>query len=118
MEAVVMPPHVQYIVDDDVQRTAVVIQWEDYLSLRDRLSSDPDLLTGLSEPELRVLAEGLLSPGRQERLSELLERNRKETLSSAEEEELDQLLAHVDSMNILKARALYTLEQNQASSRD
>ena len=118
MEAVKTPPQVQYIVNDDGQRTAVVIQWDAYLSLRDRLASDPDLLLGLSEAELRVLAEGMLSPGRQERLGELLERNREESLSETEQEELDQLLAHIDSMNILKARAIYTLQQRQATKRD
>lgn len=118
MEAVETPPQVQYIVNDDGRRTAVVIQWEDYVTLQNRLSPDPDLLPGLSESELKVLAEGMLSSGRQERLSELLERNREETLSDTEQEELDQILAHIDSMNVLKARALYTLQQKQAPERD
>jgi hypothetical protein len=115
MEAVAMPPQIQYIVNDDGQRTAVVIRWEDYVNLQDRLSSDPDLLSGLSELELQALAEGMLSPGRQERLDDLLERNREGTLSDSEQEELDQLLAYIDSMNILKARAIYTLQHKQAS---
>jgi hypothetical protein len=118
MEAVVMPPKVQYIVDDDGQRTAVVIKWEDYVTLQDRLSRDPAVLTGLTESELQALAEGMLSPGRQERLDELLERNREDTLSEQEQKELDRLLAHIDSMNILKARAVHTLQQNQESKRD
>ena len=117
MEATATPPQVQYIVDGDGQRTAVVIQWEDYVTLQERLAPDPDLLQGLSEPELRVLAEGMLSPGRQARLSELLERNREGILSEAEEEELDQFVAHIDSMNILKARAIYTLQHMQVSER-
>jgi hypothetical protein len=118
MEAVVMPPQVQYIVNDDGLRTAVVIRWEDYVALRDRLTPDPDLLAGLSEQELRVLAEGILSPGRQARLDELLERNHEGELGDLEREELDQLLAQIDSMNILKARALHTLQQRPESEGD
>jgi hypothetical protein len=118
MEAVVMPTKVQYIVNDDGQRTAVVILWEDYLTLQDRLSPDAAVLTGLTEAELHALAEGMLSPGRQERLDELLERNNEDMLSEQERTELDQLLAHIDSMNILKARALHTLQQHQESKSD
>jgi hypothetical protein len=118
MEAIVTPPKVQYIVNDDGQRTAVVIKWEDYVTLQDRLSPDPAVLTGLSESELRALAEGLLSPGRQARLDELLERNREGVLDDGEQKELDQLLVHIDSMNILKARALHTLQQGQEPKSD
>lgn len=118
MEAVETPPQVQYIVNDKGQRTAVVIQWDDYVTLQDKFDVDPDLLSDLSEPELQVLAEGMLSPGRQERLSELLAGNRKGTLTEAEQQELDQLLDQVDSMNILKARAIYTLQHRQAFERD
>jgi hypothetical protein len=113
MEATVTPSHVQYIVNDDGKRTAVVIKWEDYVTLRSRLSPDPAVLTSLSEPELHALAEGMLSTGRQARLDELLKRNREGALDDGEQKELDQLLAHIDSMNILKARALYTLQQSQ-----
>ena len=115
MEAVATPPQVQYIVNDDGQRTAVIIKWEDYVTLQDRLSPDPDLLTGLTESELQALAEGMLSPGKQARVDELLERNRESQLGTSEQKELDRLLAHIDSMNVLKARALRTLQQNQES---
>ena len=111
MEQVAASPQVQYIVNDDGQRTAVVLKWEDYQSLRTRLSTDQDLLVGLSESELRALAEGMLAPSHQERLSSLLERHREGQLSEEAENELDQLLAHVDSMNVLKARATRTLQQ-------
>ena len=118
MEAVSAPPQVQYIVNDDGQRTAVVIKWEDYVALRDRLAPDPDLLPGLTEPELQVLAEGMLSLAWQERLDELLERKRGEALSDQGRAELDQLLARIDLMNLLKARAKHTLQQAQQAKRD
>ena len=118
MEQATASPQVQYIVNDDGQRTAVVLRWEDYQSLRTRLSSDHDLLIGLSESELRALAEGMLSPSHQERLAGLLQRHREGQLSQNEESELDQLLVHVDSMNVLKARALRTLQQLGENERD
>ena len=52
-----------------------------------------------------ALAEGMLPPSHQERLTDLLQRNREGCLSEDEESELDQLLVYVDSMNVLKARA-------------
>ena len=114
MEKPFVPPPVQYIVEESGQRTGVVLGWEDYqafqVALRTAFSPDPDLLVGISEPELQVLAEGILSPRYQERLNELLQRNREGALSDDEEQELDLLLEHIDHMNTLKARAPYTLQ--------
>lgn len=118
MEKAIASPKIQYIVDDNGRRTAVVIKWEDYQHLRDRLGSDPDLLVGLTEFELRVLAESMLSPGRQEQLDDLLRRSRAGELGDAEEKELDQILAGIDSMNVLKARAAYTLQKSQEPERN
>lgn len=103
---------IQYIVDDTGQRRAVVLTWEDYEALRAAVSPESDLLIGLSESELRALADGMLSPKHQERLNELLRLNREGQISRREQEELDQFLAQVDSMNTLKARATYTLQQH------
>ena len=114
MEKTLAPPPVKYIVEEDGQRTGVVIEWEDYQTLQATFltasSPDPDLLVGVSEPELQVLAEGILSSRHQERLNELLQRNREGGLSSGEEHEMDLLLERVDLMNTLKARATYTLQ--------
>jgi hypothetical protein len=118
MKQAVVSPKIQYIVDDSGQRTAVVIQWKDYQDMQARLRSDPDLLVGLTEFELRALAESMLSPGRQNRLDDLLQRNCEENLDNAERDELDQILADIDSMNILKARAAYTLQKSQESERN
>ena len=53
----------------------------------------------------------MLSPQHQERLSELLQRNRNQTLTPAETQELNGLLDDIDLLNILKARAKLTLQQ-------
>lgn len=95
-----------------------MLKLEDYQSLRARISPDPDLLVGLDESELRALAEGMLSPSHQERLTDLLQRNREGRLSEDEESELDQLLVYVDSMNVLKVRALRTLQRLGETERD
>ena len=76
---------------------------------------DPDLLVSLSDAELQALADSVLVPRQQERLSDLLRRNRDEGLSPDEERELDRLLERVDQMNVLKARAIYTLQQRSIS---
>jgi hypothetical protein len=102
---------IEYIVTEAGQRTAVVMRWEDYQALQAMLPTDPDALTGLSESELRALAEGMLSPAHQERLRDLLRQNQESGVGGDEQSELDRLLDQVDQMNVLKARAAYTLQR-------
>lgn len=101
---------VEYLVREDGQRMGVVLRWEDYQTLRTHVPSDPDILVNLSEPELQTLAEGMLSSRYQQRLDALLLRNREGATDDAMERELDRLLEYVDHMNVLKARANYTLQ--------
>lgn len=101
---------VQYIVSESGERTAVVLDWKVYQRLRASDAGDVDLLVGLDEAELRGIAEGMLAPAFQARLSELLAANDEGQLAPDEKRELDALIARVDALNILKARALYTLQ--------
>jgi len=71
---------------------------------------DSDLLIGLSEIELNALSKGMLAVEHQERLNALLERNREQTLTAGEAEELDRYLEQIDTLNILKARARLTVQ--------
>ena len=72
-------------------------------------------LMGVSIKELRVLAKSVLAPDNQQELHALLEKNRSGALSAKEEKNLNSLLAEADSVALLKARALYTLQlSNQA----
>lgn len=103
-------PDVLYITRENGQRVGVVMAWEDFRNIQARLLNDPDLLPGLSEIELNALSEGVLAVEHQERLSALLERNREQTLSVSESQEMDHYLAQIDSLNILKARARLTLQ--------
>jgi hypothetical protein len=67
-------------------------------------------LMGVSVEELRVLAKSVLAADYQQQLHALLEKNRSGTLSAQEERSLDSLLAEADSVALLKARSLYTLQ--------
>ena len=77
---------------------------------------DPELLVGLSDGELEALAESKLAPANQARLEALLAENAEGKLSPPDEAELDRLIARIDQLNILKARARYTLHHKSAVS--
>ena len=80
------------------------------------MNENSEVLTSLNNDELRALAESKLAPTRQTRLDELLEQNRERSLSEPETKELDELLAQVDHLNVLKARARLTLSKQPDSS--
>jgi hypothetical protein len=71
---------------------------------------DEDLLTNISPAELQALANIALSPAPQAQLSDLLARNADGEISPEETAMLDRLLEQVDQLNLLKARAHYTLQ--------
>jgi hypothetical protein len=68
------------------------------------------VLYGMSESELKALAEAVVSPERQQRIQALLAVNREGALSAVQEAALDNLLDEVDQVALSKARALYTLQ--------
>jgi hypothetical protein len=67
-------------------------------------------LTGVSIDELHALAAGILAPAAQSRLDEFLASAKQNHLSANDEAELDDLLHKVDQLNLLKARARYTID--------
>ncbi|MBC8264083.1 MAG: hypothetical protein H8E47_08180 [Anaerolineales bacterium] len=73
-------------------------------------------LSNMSRQELRVLAEAVVAPDRQQQLEALLDENRYGELSSEEQETLDELLTGVDQVALLKARARYTMSLYKHSS--
>ena len=76
-----------------------------------------EILRGMSEPELRALAEAILAPGHQRRLGALLAKNKRGKLTEKEEGELDRLLEESDRIALLKAKATLTLRlSNRAGS--
>ena len=105
---------IQFIVSEDGERTGVVLSWETYSALR--REQDADRMDDLSDGELQALADGMLATTHQARLEVLLHRNRAGQLGDDERQELDRLLSGIDALNILKARALYTLRHRTATT--
>ncbi len=103
-----MVQDVRYVTDESGKRVSVLLDLETYNRLT-TTHNDPELLTGLSNDELVALAESALSLDAQSQLHDLLNRNAEEVLSGDDLAILDQLLARVDDLNVLKARARYTL---------
>lgn len=66
-------------------------------------------LSNMNLQELRALTEAIMAPDRQQQLQALLDKNRLGEVSPEEQETLDQLLAEVDQVALLKARARYTM---------
>tara|TARA_R110002049_G_scaffold285698_4_gene467066 strand:+ start:227765 stop:228013 length:249 start_codon:yes stop_codon:yes gene_type:complete len=73
------------------------------------MSNESKILPSVSTAGLEALANSMLAPRSQSRLDELLRRNSEGELSKVEIDELDSLLEQVDELNLLKARAEYTL---------
>ena len=71
-------------------------------------------LSGLSEAELRALAESVLAPRYERRLRQLLRLNREKKLTRALKAELEALLEESDRLALLKAKASYTLSLRMA----
>jgi len=65
---------------------------------------------GLSQAELRALADAVVAADRQQHLQQLLEKNRAGALTADEASTLDGFLAETDQVALLKARALYTMK--------
>src|SRR4051812_1818607 len=74
-------------------------------------SGSLEILRGVSETELRTLADAVVVPRQQRRMSALLRRSARGELREEERCELDGLLEEVDRVALLKARASYTLVQ-------
>jgi chaperonin GroEL len=72
--------------------------------------SDYEYIHGLSQAELKALAESMLAPSAQTQLTELLDRHNNNQLDEEELAELDRLLDQIDNLTLLKARAKYTLQ--------
>lgn len=75
------------------------------------MSLETEILTGVSVDELEALAAGVLVPTAQQRLDDLVNLAKQNHLSEGEGRELDTLLHQVDQLNLLKARARYTIHQ-------
>ncbi len=76
-----------------------------------KTAADVLLLTGLSDEELYTLTQMMLPDAQQNRLNQLLHKNHTDPLSADENREIDELLAEVQRISLIKAKAIYTLQQ-------
>lgn len=100
---------VQYITNEQGEKTGVLLDFATYRQFRLSTVDDPELLVGMSQAELEALATGQLASNAQEQLAILLAKEKAGTLSRKESVELDNLLSQIDQLTILKTRARYTL---------
>jgi hypothetical protein len=75
------------------------------------MGDDQEFLSDVSIDELEALAAEVLIPTTQNRLDELQTGAKEQSLSANDEAELEDLLHKVDQLNLLNARARYTLRQ-------
>lgn len=109
-----MNSQIQYVINDKGEQTGVLLDGQ-YHRLVSENPIDPKLLIGLNVDELEALAETKLAIEQQSRLNELIGKQKAEGLSDEEVQEIDRLLALVDQLTILKARAMYTLNKMSVS---
>lgn len=105
---------VQYVTDEQGQRTGVLLDVAAYQRLIGEKPTDPDLLIDMSRAELEALAASSLTLASQTRLEEFLAQQKEGVLGEAEMTELDKLLVQIDQLNLLKTRAKYTLAQTSS----
>lgn len=107
----------QYITNEQGERVGVVLDLETYQrSAHIHEPETSELLLNLSLDELEALANSALASEDQHYLNSLLLKNKESQLSDEESSNLDKLLARVDQLNLLKARAHYTLRYLKSSA--
>jgi len=104
-----MSQAVHYVTNVAGERVGVVLDLDTYEQLIAQ-AQDAELLLNLNRDELTALADSTLTLEKQSALDELLSCNANEQLSDAEQNQLDDLLTQIDHLNLLKARARYTLQ--------
>ena len=102
---------VQYLTNEQGQKTAVLLDVAHYRHLVGGIPTDPELLWGMSQSELEALANSRLAPDEQARLDVLLHEQKQHSLNDQQNGEMDRLLMQADQLTILKTRARYTLAQ-------
>lgn len=102
----------QFITNEQGERIGVILDLPTYHQL---VHEDPELLKDLNEAELKALANSKLSSEAQARLEALQSKQVKDELTESEVALLDSLIDQIDQLNILKARAKYTLKMQSNS---
>lgn len=77
------------------------------------MPNEMNILPNVGTAGLRALADAMLVPKHQTQLDDLLDRNADGKLTDEEREQLDLLIEQVDELNLLKARAEFTLRHQE-----
>lgn len=80
------------------------------------MTNQRNILPNVSVSGLEALANAMLVPKTHAKLDGLLARNADGELSEQELDELDSIIQQVDELNLLKARADYTLRHQDKTS--
>lgn len=105
---------VRFVTNEQGRAVGVLLGIAEYRRLTGGALPDSEYLTDLNDDEVRALANMRLSASEQLRLDDLLDRNREGQLCESEVAELDRTLSQIDQLSLLKARALYTLQQRNS----
>lgn len=100
----------RYITNQEGKAVEVILDIASYHALLKAQSQDTNLLRDMSLEELEALAKGKLGVEHQTQLNLLIQREKEGLLNSEEIKHLDDMLEQLDRLNLLKARALYTLK--------
>ena len=102
----------QFLTNEQGERVGVVLDMATYEKLLRLETRDANLLRDLTIEQLEVLAKSQLTSDAQEQLYDLIEKKKTSALSREETKQLAGFLEQIDQLAVLKARALYTLKQN------
>ena len=81
------------------------------------MTNETSILPNVSTSGLQALANAMLAPKDQSKIDDLLARNSDGKLDATESAELDSLIEQIDELNLLKARAEFTLRQQKNDGR-
>lgn len=104
----------RFVTDEQGQRVGVLLDLATYEALLRSRPEDAEFLRDLSDAELIALASSKLTPETQGHLDALLAKQIDGVLSADEAKALETFLDQVDHLNVLKARARYTLQAARA----
>ena len=92
-------------------RIEVIMDEQTYQALVSSNSPDPLLLRDLTLEQLKALAEGKLTTDTQAQLSGLIQKEKAGKTTLEESAVLDKWLHQLDQLNMLKAKAFYTMKK-------
>jgi predicted Fe-Mo cluster-binding NifX family protein len=79
------------------------------------MTTETTILPNVGRSGLQALANAVLAPKDHAKLDDLLSRNSEGRLTESETTRLDSLIEQIDELNLLKARAEFTLRVQEST---